>query len=100
MAKNRIYTADTGTEIILDVGQDITGATVSIDVLKPGGAVSTWAATVHTIDGAARYVRHTTIASDLDVAGVYRLQPVVALADGSWSGRGETAEIRVFEHHQ
>lgn len=94
----KIYVGDIGTEIILDVGQAITGATVSIAVLKPGATAEvSWAASVHTLDGEARYVRHTTVAGDLDVAGLYRLQPVIALADGTWSGRGETVEFLVFD---
>lgn len=94
----KIYVGDIGTEIILDAGQTITGATVSMAVLKPGATAETpWAGTVYTIDGATRYVRHTTIAGDLDVPGVYRVQPVIALADGTWTGRGETAEFHVFD---
>lgn len=94
----KIYVGDIGTDIILDAGQDITGATVSVSVLKPGAtAEATWAGTVYSIDGADQYVRHTTIAGDLDVPGVYRVQPVIALADGTWTGRGETAEFRVFD---
>lgn len=94
----KIYVGDIGTEIMLDAGQDIAGATVEIAVLKPGAAGETpWTATTYAIDGATQYVRHTTVADDLDVPGVYRVQPVIALADGGWTGRGETAEFRVFD---
>ena len=95
---DKIYVGDIGTDIILDAGQDITGATVSIAVLKPGATGETaWSGTVYALDEAAQYVRHTAEADDLDVPGVYRVQPVIALAGSAWSGRGETAEFRVFD---
>lgn len=97
----KIYVGDIGTEFLLDAGQAITGATVSIAVLKPGATAEVpWSASVHTIDGAARYVRHTTVDGDLDVAGSYRLQPVIALADGTWAGRGETEQVQIFDHQE
>jgi hypothetical protein len=95
---DKIYVGDIGTEIILDAGQDITGATVSMAVLKPGTqAEATWPASVQAIDGASNYVRHKAVAGDMDEPGLYRVQPVITLADGSWSGRGETAEFRVYD---
>lgn len=94
--KSKVYVGDIGTDVILDVGQDITGATVSIAVRKPSGATVDWPSAVYS----ATAVRHTTVAGDLDVPGAYRVQPVVALSSGDWSGRGETAEFLVYDHQQ
>lgn len=94
----KIYVGDIGTEILAAPGLDITGATVSLAVLKPGATTEvTWTATVYTDGDGVQHVRRTTAVGDLDVAGPYRLQPVIALADGTWAGRGETDEFRVFD---
>lgn len=91
-----IYVGSIGTDIILDVGQDITGATVSIEVKKPGGAVTTWEAVVHD----SRFVRHTAVSGDLDEAGDYQVQPQVKLSDGTWDGPGRTAKFRVHNRFE
>lgn len=96
MAKKKVYVGDVGTAILLDVGEDVTGATVSINVQRPCGTETTWAATVYN----ANFVRHVTTAESLPVPGSYRLQPQVALADGSWSGKGATVEIEVYDKFQ
>ena len=92
MAKEKVYVGSVGTEILADAGQNITGATVSLEVIKPGGAVVVWPAAVHD----ARLVRHTSVAGDFDVAGNYRVNPIIALGDGSWTGPGKTAEFHVY----
>jgi len=91
--KNKIYVGDIGTTIVLDVGADITGATVSMRVKKPSGSIVTWDATV-TDD--ATGISHTTAAGELNESGAYRVQAVVALADASWSGSGEWADLNVY----
>ena len=96
MSRKKPYVGDIGTDIILDVYEDLTGATVGISVRKPSGMVVVWSAVVHE----TLSVRHTVRAGDFDEAGIYRVQPVVALADGTWSGRGGTGEFRVYAKHQ
>lgn len=96
MAKDKVYVGSIGTEIIVDAELALTGATVSLLVLKPGGVEVPWAGTVYTLDGEARYVRHTTADGDLDVPGDYRVQPQVLAADGSWEIPGATGKFHVF----
>ena len=96
MSKKKPYVGDIGTEIILDVYEGLAGATVGISVRKPTGATVIWPAVVYE----SRSVRHTTMDGDFNEAGVYRVQPVVSLADGTWSGLGATAEFRVYGKHQ
>jgi len=93
---SKYYVGDVGTEIILDCGMDITGATgIHIHVRKPDGSVEAWDAAVWTIDGAPNYVKYTTQAGDFDVAGEYRVQAGLTLS--GWTGRGETATFDVGE---
>jgi len=96
MSREKPYVGDIGTDIILDVNEDLTGATVGISVRKPSGTTAVWSAAVYE----SRSVRHTAAAGDFNEAGVYRVQPVIALADDSWAGRGATAEFRVYDKHQ
>lgn len=96
MSRKKPYVGDIGTDIILDVNDDLVGATVGISVRKPSGSTVVWPAVVYE----SRSVRHTAAAGDFNEAGVYRVQPVISLADGTWSGLGATAEFRVYGKHQ
>lgn len=89
----KIYIADVGTEIILDLGADLTSAaSPEISVKKPDGSVVSWPAEVVE----TTKLRHVLEAGDLDQAGVYHIQAVPNLS--SWSGRGATVAVRVYEN--
>ena len=76
----------------MDVGQDITAATGTfLDIKKPDGTTSQKVASI--VD--TNYLQYTTVAGDIDQAGVYRIQAVLTL--GGWSGLGETAELMVYD---
>lgn len=92
MATGKVYIGAIGTEILADAGQDITGATVAMEVIKPGGAVVVWPATVYD----SKYVRHTAVLGDFDVSGDYKVNPQIALADGSWSSVGLTGTFHIW----
>jgi len=88
---SKVYVGDVGTEIILDCKEDISAATVS-DILakKPNGVVVTWIGTVISLTK----IKYATVASDLDMAGTWKLQVKVTVA--GWSGLGETVDLKVF----
>ena len=89
---SKVYTGDTGTQIILDCGQDVSAATVrSIEVLKPDGSTVTWSASASGTNS----IVFTTLAGSLDQAGSWKLQARVTLPSGQW--RGETAYLEVAE---
>ena len=92
MAKEKVYVGSVGTEILADAGLALTGATVSLLVMKPNGVEVIWDGDVYD----TTYVRHTTVARDLDVAGDYRVQPQVLAADGSWEIPGATGKFHVY----
>lgn len=91
------FVGDVGTDILLDTQVDITGATVSIKVVKPNGAIITWDAVPYAQHDSMTFIRHTISHGDFDMPGKYRIQPQIALADGSWSGRGDYAEFTVSD---
>jgi len=65
------HVGDIGTEIIFDTGEDLSTATVhQLFYRKPNGTVGEW---VNTIDG-TRLKSTTTLATDLDVGGVWAVQ--------------------------
>jgi len=87
---NKVYVGDVGTEIILNCGQDLTGATgVQIKVKKPDLTTTTWTASVYNNN----YIKYVIQTNDLDQAGIYYLQASLTL--GAWSGLGETAMLKV-----
>lgn len=87
----RVYLGDTGTQIVLDCGQDISAATArTIEVRKPDGTVVSWAATAS--GGTA--IAFVTLAGSLDMPGQWKLQARVTLPSGVW--RGETALLNVY----
>jgi hypothetical protein len=90
----RVYVNDIGTEIRVHCVSDISAAvTPAIAVRKPDGSEASWAA---TRDGEA--LVYFTLAGDLSLPGTYRLQAVPNLP--SWSGRGETALLKVFANFE
>lgn len=87
---NTVYIDDVGTEIILDTGSSLAGATATeIIVHKPDGTVTEWAGSVYE----STKIRYIAQPGDLDTAGRYRLQARIALP--TWEGHGGTVELIV-----
>jgi len=89
----KLYQGDVGVTVNVATGITLTGATTTqIRVKKPSGTLAAWVA---TIDGAnAQQLNYTTIAGDLNEAGMYFLQAYVIT--GTQTLFGETAEIEIF----
>ncbi len=86
----KIFAGDTGTEIILDCGTDIsTGTLLRIEAKKPSGVKVNWAA---VLDGTTR-IRYVVQSGDLDTAGRWSLQAYIEMP--GWKGRGEIAPMVV-----
>jgi hypothetical protein len=91
---DKVYVGDVGTEIIVDCGQAITGATgTTLEVEKPDGTEKSWTATIY----GTNYLKYTIQTDDLDIAGVYKVQSKLTL--GGWTGKGETDKFRVYAAH-
>lgn len=85
------YVGDEGTLILIDMGEDISAASVTeINVRKRGGDV-TWTASIYN----SNYLSYTIQTDDLDEAGTYYLQPYLEFTD--WKGKGETVSFEVYE---
>jgi hypothetical protein len=89
------YTNEIGVVIRLNTGIDLTGATNPIiKVLRPDGSSVTWTATIVSINSSNSYVQYTTQSGDLNLPGLYRVQPFVNFSN--WIGPGETASFEVY----
>ena len=74
---DKVYEGSTGVEILIDMGQDISDATVHSILVRKDGAEETWDAEVYTSDTTyLRYVISTAL-----VVGTYYLHPLITLGD-------------------
>lgn len=85
-----VFLNDIGTLIRVDVGSDVTGATVKkIKYIKPNGDSGDWDATIAT-----QYLQHTTVDEDLDQVGEWIVQALVTTGSGTWHGEVTRFEVR------
>ena len=92
--KNKVYVGDVGTELIFDIGVNSSEvAKANIIYKKPNGTKGIWAGAIVPNTTEVKYIIGI---NDLDVPGVYRLQPEITLLSG-WKGRGEVVDLFVSE---
>lgn len=91
MAKEaKVYTNDVGLVIDINMGENISSATsLSLGITKPDHTTTTWTPSIQ----GTNYLRYTTVANDLDQAGIYFIQPAFTL--GGWTGKGNTVKFLV-----
>lgn len=91
MGVNRCYIGEIGTDIILNLGEDITGATGrTIEVKKPDNTTDSWAASIYN----SNYLKYTIQSGDFDQAGVYIFQAALTLS--GWTGLGDAVKLTVY----
>lgn len=89
------YVGEIGTNVILNVGVDISASTAAeIHVKKPDGTTVTWSPTVYTFNGDTFFLKYTTTTGDFDQVGKYKVQPYVVLPD--WKGYGKTSYFLIY----
>jgi len=94
MEQRQPYVGTVGFVIDADCRQDISAATNPYFLVrKPSGATGVWTAAITTIDEATRFLRHTTVAGELNEVGDYKIHACLTL-DG-WSGPGEVGTLTV-----
>ncbi len=87
----KVYVGDIGTDIILDIGVDISSqTTLQIKYKKPNNSTGTWTAVVDNVNR-AKYI--TVSADDLDIAGDWLFTSYMVLT--SWTGHSEVVTMRV-----
>ena len=92
---DKYYVGDVGTDIIVNCGSVITGATnTKLKIKKPDGTEVEWTA---AIDG-TNYLKYTTIVGDFNLPGAYYLQ--ASLTINGWSGLGETVRFDIFDPYK
>lgn len=70
------YVGEEGTDLIVDVGSDISGATTAaLKVKKPDGTQVTWTGTVDGADNDR--IKYTLTSVDFNLAGIYKVQAFV-----------------------
>lgn len=88
-----VFKGTIGQKIILNVGVDISTATTRrIKYLKPDGTEGYWSAAEESTTSIS-YT--TTAATDLNIAGTWRLQAYVVTP--SWTTHGEMVRLMVKE---
>lgn len=91
MSTIKPYVGDVGTEIKLNVGVSLAGATAqSIEAKRPDGTTVSWPGTVVE----STKVRFTSQAGTFNMPGVWKLQARVTLPTGTWAG--EVVKLNVY----
>lgn len=91
MTNPTLFVGDIGTAIVLDVGHDISAATLrSIAVRKPDGTRTSWPAVAEGTTA----MRFDTLAGTLDLAGEWKLNATVTTPSGSWTGNDLYMPVR------
>ena len=93
MTNPKVYVGSRGTIIRCNCVDDISDATARvIQATKPDGTVLDWTATA---DGATHVRYVIPDATVLDMAGVWRFQPIITTPAGEWPG--ETGQLKVYD---
>lgn len=92
--EDKYYVGDVGTDVIVNCGQSIVGATdTTIEIEKPDGSKVSWVAEVYN----SNYLKYVIKADDWDIPGIYKAQAKLTL--GAWSGKGKTSKFLVSGDH-
>ena len=96
---SKIYKAAIGLVIDIDCKTNISTATVyEMHVEKPSGTTATWTAGLHPTNN--NYMRFTTtLATHLDEAGTYYINPYVEMPT-PFEGSGDTTRLEVYEEYE
>lgn len=93
--EGKVYVGDVGTEIKVDMQESMSGASNrTFEVKKPSGEEKTWSG-VEIVE--TTKLKYTIQDGDLDVPGIYRIQPKLTI--GAWIGKGYTVSFRVYEKY-
>lgn len=92
----KVYVGDVGTQVRVDMQEDLTGySVVKLYVRKPNGSLAEWIPTVvPNAAGLNSVLGYISLPGDLNVRGLYKIQPYVEFA--SWKGRGTPVYLEVF----
>lgn len=76
------FVGDIRKKVVIDVGEDISGegVTAQIKYRKPNNAVGSWDAVV---DSNGQSISHSLDSTDLDIPGLWRIQPYVNIGTGA-----------------
>lgn len=101
MTDNGIHVGDTGTIFLLAITDlsvpprvvNLVGATLmEMTLVRPDGTKFVVAATFST-DGTDGVIKYVTQSGDLNQAGIWKLQVLVALSGGQWNSSTTTFKV-------
>ena len=87
-----VHVGDAGTEITVDLGEDLTGATLLKIVIKRPTQADRYIVETPVVEDDTKVV-YTTVDGDLSADGQYEVQ--VYYADANWSGYSTVANFTV-----
>lgn len=91
---DKVYRDGISIDIIVNMQASVTGAsTLSLLVKRPDGITVSWSGTAYNTN----YIKHTTVAGDINQAGIYKICPKLVYATGQVI-YGETAELPIYDH--
>jgi len=94
----KIFVGDYGVVVRVSTGVDLTSATsLKIKVIKPNGHETTWTASA-VLPITSGDITYTSILSDFNVVGTYKVQAEVTFASSKFLG--ETTSFRVYTKWQ
>ncbi len=97
---DKVFVGDIGTAFRTTIKEDgeavdISAATSMEIVFQPPSGISTRKTAVFFTDGSDGVMQYVTVADDLNIGGIWRLQGFVVLP--TWQGHGDQVEFKVFD---
>lgn len=84
------YKETVGTDIIVNIGEDITGATnTKLKVQKPDGTEVEWIASIYNTN----YLKYTVQENDWNQWGTYKVHSYLTI--NGWTGHGDCVTFTV-----
>lgn len=86
------YVGTTGTDIIVNIGENINTATnTKFKVKKPDNGLVEWDAVIYNNN----YLKYTVQENDWSIPGVYKLHSHLTI--DNWTGDGELATFTIYK---
>lgn len=98
---DKVFVQDIGTIFRTTVKEDgtavdISTATTKQIIFQPPSGVAVAQTAVFFTDGSDGIMQYVTVADDLNIGGIWRLQGFVVLP--TWQGHGDQVEFKVYDN--
>lgn len=98
---DKVFVGDIGTVFRTtvkedDVAVDISTATIKQIIFQPPSGVAVTQTAVFFTDGSDGIMQYVSVANDLNIGGIWRLQGYIV--SPAWQGHGEQVEFKVYDN--